>query len=632
MALNFKEEYLKCYQDKTRQYFIRKYLTTFNADIKEEVPFDLFPRQVCLLDSFVTYPNTIAIKHRQAGITTVAGGWAAGQCVFANPKSPETILCIGNKLDISQQLVEKIAYFLDQVPRWMWGADYWSPDPKSEKNTRSIYKTRNKDRIELFNGCKIYARSSGANAARGISAVSILIFDEAAFIENGMSVYAQAVAATSSVKDAKTIMISTPNGKDQLYYGTYHKALSGENNYHPVEFKWFQDPRYNRYLKWYRKDEESGEVEWIEEEVVGKRGEIPYNEERWNKLEKDGWKPISPWYEKMCQTLNNDRQRIAQELDVSFLGSSDNVIPPDIINMHKTMNVVKLDDKWPLRDRLTPETWIWEDPIPGHRYICAVDPSTGASDDRSAIEILDVDAVDENGMPYVNQVLEYYGKRTGDEIGQLTYKYATFYNNAFVVVECLGAYGDSVVIQLMNLKYTNMYYDDAALKTYTAQRNRKRSNHYKPKDERLPGLRTNSIRPQMIANFATSVVNNAIHIRSERVIMEMDTWVYKNGRPDHMTGFHDDALMCLSLGMFIMEFYMLKQYKDRSMSQTMLHSWRTNNTSTQDYSSRSLKDNVDISKKRRMPIYSNATKERERKGRLSAMIMLGGFGHPSKNS
>ena len=214
--MNYKEEYLRCLKDKTRRYFIETYLSTFNADDRKEVPFTLFPRQLELLKSFTEYNNTISVKHRQAGITTVASAWITGQCVFAPKTSPETVLCIGNKLDISEQLIEKIGTFLDQVPRWFWGKDYYHPDPDNPKNFKSIYKARNKQRIELFNGCKIYARSSGEHAARGISAVSILVFDECAFIQNGVSVYSAAVAATSSVKDAKILMISTPNGKDQL--------------------------------------------------------------------------------------------------------------------------------------------------------------------------------------------------------------------------------------------------------------------------------------------------------------------------------------------------------------------------------------------------------------------------------
>ena len=124
-------EYLKCYNDKTRIYFIENYLSTYNADMRKEVPFTLFPRQKVFLKSVVAHQNSIAIKHRQAGITTVTAAWVAGQCVFADKKSPETVLCIGNNIDISQQLLDKMSAFLDQVPRWMWGSDYYSPDPDS---------------------------------------------------------------------------------------------------------------------------------------------------------------------------------------------------------------------------------------------------------------------------------------------------------------------------------------------------------------------------------------------------------------------------------------------------------------------------------------------------------------------
>ena len=218
------DEYLRCYNDKTRIYFIENYLSTYNADSRREVAFNLFPRQKAFLKAIVDNQNVIAIKHRQAGITTVTSAWVTGQCVFADKKSPETVLCIGNSLDISQQLLEKMGMFLDQVPRWMWGGDFYSPDPDSPKNSTSIYKVRNQKMIELFNGCRLYARSSGTAAARGISAVSILVFDEAAFIKDGPAVYAQAIAAQSSLgAAAKCIMVSTPNGKDQLYYKTYSR-------------------------------------------------------------------------------------------------------------------------------------------------------------------------------------------------------------------------------------------------------------------------------------------------------------------------------------------------------------------------------------------------------------------------
>ena len=212
------EDYATAYADKSRIYFIEKYLSTFNATAGRMTPFVLFPRQKVFLKSIADNPASIAIKHRQCGITTVSSAYVCAQIVFATPESPETVLCIGNKLDLANQLVTKIRDFLLQVPRWYWGEDYWSPDPNSDKNKKDIFIKNSKSELELFNGCKVYARSSGENAARGISAVSLLIFDEAAFIENGRAVYTYSVAATASNPNRKIIMVSTPSGKDELYY------------------------------------------------------------------------------------------------------------------------------------------------------------------------------------------------------------------------------------------------------------------------------------------------------------------------------------------------------------------------------------------------------------------------------
>ena len=625
MAFNFRDEYIKCYNDKTRKYFIEHYLSTFSADEGHEVPFKVFPRQYEFLKSICANDNTIAIKHRQAGITTVSAAWATAQCVFAPKDAPETILCIGNKLDISEQLLEKLGYFIAQVPRWMWGSDFYSPDPNSEKNTKSIFKTRNKDRIELFNGCKVYARSSGPNAARGISAVSILIFDEAAFIENGPAVYSQAVAATASVKHAKIIMVSTPNGKDQLYYRTYEQALSHKNNYNAVEFKWFQDLRYQRNLKWSRKNEKTGEIEWDVDPVIGPNGEIPYDEERWRRLEREGWQPESPWYIKMCKSFNNDEQKIAQELDVSFLGSSDNVIPVNVIEAHLRQNVIDITklENWDLWDPFVKETWIWKDPIPGHRYVCAIDASSGSAEDRTAIEIIDVDAIDEEtGMPYFDQVLEYYGKRTGDEIGEMVYNYATAFNNALVVVECIGGYGDAIILTLMAKKYKNIYYDDPGLKTYTVEKAYSTFN-IKPGDK-LPGFRTNAVRVQMIGNFVAMLKENAFRVRSTRVITEMDTWIWKNGRPDHMDGCHDDSLTCLAMALFVIQFYVIKNDKEKAMSKKILSSFRVNNMA-RDNKPIIMDNNTPISKTKPMPFYASGNRERQRQKQMVAMMMLAGF-------
>lgn len=566
------EEYALSYADKSRIYFVEKYLSTFNANVGKKSQFLLFPRQKAFMRSLAENKASIAIKHRQAGITTVSSAWICAQIALADESKPETILCIGNKLDLANQLVTKIREFLLQVPRWYWGPDYYSPDPKSEKNKKDIFIKNSKSELQLFNGCAVYARSSGENAARGISAVSILIFDEAAFIENGTAVYSSAVAATSSYGDkAKIIMVSTPNGKDELYYNTYRQALSHENNYNAVEFKWYQDLRYNRFLKWYKKDPVTGEKQWIVEEILSENGDIEYNEARWRKLEQDGWSPTSPWYETMCQSFNNDTMKIAQELDVSFLGSANNVVASEFVEKQSKLNV--RDPLEDLKDPMVDDTWYWKPPIHGHRYIMGIDPSRGVSSDRTAIEVIDMDGRDENGMPIIEQVMEYVGKRLGDDIGSMAVYYAQQYNNAYVVVDCTGGQGDAVILTMLNLGYKNLHYDDSSQKTYTMQSQGFAESR---NTDRLPGFHFQGNRYPVLSNFAGLVRNNEFKIRSVRVINELDTWIFKgeNGRMDHMNGSHDDTITCLAMALFIMQFSLSKIEAAKKKDEVILKAYR----------------------------------------------------------
>ena len=565
------KDYALCYGDKSRILFIEKYLYTFNAMRGKKTPFKLFPRQRVFLETLANVKNIVAIKPRQCGITTLTSAWACGQCTFADADSPETILCIGNKLDLAQQLITKIRDFLTQVPRWYWGDDYYSPDPRDKKNHISIFVKDSKSELELFNGCKVIARSSGENAARGISAVSILILDEAAFIENGTAVYSTAAATMSSNPNAKTVMVSTPNGKDPLYYETYRLALAKENNFTAVQFRWYQDPRYNKRLKWHKKNKKTGEIMYDVDEVIDNEGNIKYNEERWEKLVRDGWTPTSPWYVEMCQSFNNDKVKIAQELDVSFVGSSDNVIDPEYIEMQEKYNVME-----PLKDMSDPmveETWFWKAPIKGHRYICSCDPSRGSSDDNTAIEIIDMDGTDENGLPIVEQVMQYYGRKLGDDVGEMLYQYATLYNNAYVVIDCTNGLGDVPLFVLINKGYKNLYYDDKDLKKYSIQDPSRP--YIEPSSDLLPGFHMQGNRYPVLSNFANMVRNNEFKIRSVRTINELDTWIFKGEakRMDHMDGSHDDSITCLAMALFVMVYHYKKKEASKEMDSAILKAY-----------------------------------------------------------
>ena len=575
MIYDFEEmakDYAECYKDKTRIKFIEKYLSTFNATNGKKMPFVLFPRQKAFLTTLAENKNVVSIKPRQAGITTLSSGWICAQCVFADYSAPETILCIGNTLTIAQQLITKIRDFLVQVPRWYWGEDYFSTEPKDPKNKRDIFTKNNQNELELFNGCRIVARSSGENAARGISAASILIFDEAAFIENGKAVYASAVATTSSNPNAKIIMVSTPHGHDELYYDIYKNALAKQNNFAVVQFRWYQDPRYNKGLKWYKTDKETLETTWDYDPIVNEDDmSVAYDEERWERLVREGWTPTSGWYTSMCQTFNNDTMKIAQELDVSFQGSADNVVAPIFIEMHEKLNV-----REPLEDFIDPmvkDTWFWKKPIDGHRYIIGIDPSRGTAHDKTAIEVVDMDGRDENGMPIIEQVAEYNGKKLGDDVGNIAYNYAQLYNNAYAIFDATGGQADAAILTMLSLGYKNFYYEDSVQKTYMIQNSSKQYNG--DLTDTLPGFHFQGNRFPVLSNFANMVRNNEIKIRSTRLINELNTWVFKEntGKMDHMAGSWDDLICAMAMVLFVMQFSLNKIESAKHKDKAILNSY-----------------------------------------------------------
>ena len=266
---------------------------------------------------------------------------------------------------------------------------------------------------------------------------------------------------------------------------------------------------------------------------------------------------------------------IAQELDGSFMGSANNVVSPEFIEMQTNLNVRKpLED---FKDPLVEESWFWKKPIEGHRYIMGIDPSRGTSEDRTAIEIIDLDGKDENGVPIIEQVMEYLGKKLGDDIGGIAFQYAKLYNNAYIVVDCTGGQGDSCILTLMQLGYKNFYYEDSSQKTYMVQNSSKI--YMKTNQDQLPGFHFQGNRYVVLSTFATMVRTNEIKIRSQRVINELETWIFKGEaqRIDHMDGMHDDTLTCLAMALFVMRYSFNKMESTKQKDAAILGAYVMNN-------------------------------------------------------
>jgi intein/homing endonuclease len=362
------------------------------------------------------------------------------------------------------------------------------------------------------------------------------------FISNGI---------VSHNTGGKATLISTPNGMDALYYKTYEQSKAKKNNFNIIEMKWYEDLRYNKDLKWLKGDESSTEIEFTF---------ISYQ-----RMISEGWKPTSSWYEEMCRGMNNDAKMIAQELDVSFIGSGGNVISEEYIEYQEIHNVqepkyISGNDN---------EIWVWNEPEEGHQYIMSVDVSRGDGEDSSTINILDFTTME--------QVMEYQGKIQPDLLAYIVQEYGDLYK-AYTIVDVTGGMGVATVLKLIELGYTRLHYDTTNGKILNSRQ--KQMEAFK-KNDKTPGFTVGSVRLPMIANFEYKVRSNEVKIRSNRMTAEMKTFVYKNGRPDHMDGYHDDLIMAMAMCLWILEHSFKNLEKLEKQTKAILSSWLANSNTLQ---------------------------------------------------
>ncbi len=162
--------------------------------------------QITLLQDYEDYNENIALKYRQAGVSTVTAAWISKKLGFAKKEKPEKILIIANKLDTSIEMANKIRMFTTQWPSWVnIGID---PNKKSTKHWR------------LTNGCEVKAVATSKDALRGFTP-TILVFDEAAFIEADSDFWSACMASLRLISEVLKIILSTSHYR-QLFQTIPH--------------------------------------------------------------------------------------------------------------------------------------------------------------------------------------------------------------------------------------------------------------------------------------------------------------------------------------------------------------------------------------------------------------------------
>ena len=367
-----KDEYIACAKDPS--HFMRKYCFIQHPQ-RGRVIFNLYPFQGKVLNLWRDNPYSIVLKSRQLGISTLAAGYSLWWMLFHKDKN---VLCLATKQETAKNMVTKVKFMYDNLPSWL--------KIGAEEN--------NKLTLRLDNGSQIKAVSAASDAGRS-EAVSLLIIDEAAFIEHVENIWASAQQTLATGGGA--IVLSTPNGTGNWFHQTWARAEAADNDFLPIKLPWYVHPE---------RDE--------------------------------------AWRKRQDELLGNPRIA-AQECDCDFSTSGETVFFPEWIEFISQTSI-----REPMERRgLDKNLWIWEQVDYSREYMVTADVARGDGRDFSTAHVIDI----ETNV----QVAEYKGQLSPKEFGHFLVGLATEYNNALLAPEN-SSIGWATLETIMERGYQNLYY------------------------------------------------------------------------------------------------------------------------------------------------------------------------------
>jgi len=106
--------------------------------------------------------------------------------------------------------------------------------------------------------------------------------------------------------------------------------------------------------------------------------------------------------------------------------------------------------------------------------------------------------------------------------------------------------GYTVLDKLTECEYPNLYHSIKSTHEYIEQ------HQAEYRTSAVAGFSTSmKTRPLVIAKLEEFIRNKLIKVYSFRAVEEMKTFIWKNGRPQAMKGYHDDLIMSLAIACWV---------------------------------------------------------------------------------
>ena len=507
-------EIIKCRRDPA--YFITNYCK-IRHPIRGLINFKLWKFQEECINNFVSHSYNLILKARQLGLSTLLASYIAWLITFFSDKE---VYVVATKGKTATNLIMKVKVVLENLPDWI----------------KPIQTVDQRQNIELSNGSRAQATTTTNDAGRS-EALSLLIIDECSFIRNMETLWVGAQPTLSTGGDC--IVLSTPNGVGNWFHKQCKMAEEGEKiqvgekitSFNFIKLPWTVHPERNQ--KW-------------AVAMKKKIGEKAFSQEHEINFEQSGSNVVA-----------------IKDLDFYLIHPSEFEEPdPKFRPFIREPLEKTYSDK---------NLWRWQYPDYTKKYILSADVARGDGGDYSAFHIIDTENYE--------QVAEYKGKLNTDDYSRLIFNTAIEYNNAFIIIENASV-GHAVVMKVLELGYQNMFWTIRDINNVNSTNvSQFRYDIYNLPKNAVPGFTTSSrTRPLMIEKMEEDLRNHEFILHSRRTYNELEVFIYDGGKPVAMSGYNDDLVMSLAIGLYVRATTMRIENIDSELSNALLQNMHRNTT------------------------------------------------------
>lgn len=235
------------------------------------------------------------------------------------------------------------------------------------------------------------------------------------------------------------------------------------------------------------------------------------------------------WFIK--ETRNLPRRKVSQEYLCDFITSGDTFLQPEDLEDFRSQILHPAEKTGYDRN-----VWVWENPVPDKSYVMSADVARGDAADYSAFHIFD--------QSNCEVVAEYMGKIPPEKFADVLAEWGKKYNNAFICPEN-NTFGYFVNVKLRDMGYPRLYYHNHRGDPFS---------YISSDPSELPGFPTNQkTRVQVLTKLEELIRNKTLKCHSQRLYDQLQAFIWNNNKPMASKDSHDDLIMSLAIGAWLVE-------------------------------------------------------------------------------